>query len=223
MGKWEEIPAESGLLTEELKEQLKGVLEKLERPLLIRAALEEGGESSLEMAGFLKAFCALSDRLSCVFADAGAEKELEDALACQGHYPAAGLWREDGSYTGISFLGIPGGREINSLVLALYNVAGKGQPLEPALRERIEALPGPLFLRVFVSLSCHHCAESVAACQRMASLNEGVQAQMVDARLYPDWIQEYRLERIPVILVNKERRIVGGKTMEELTALLEET
>lgn len=221
MGRFDEIPAESRLLDASLQEQVKGVLARLERKIIIKSVLSEE-ERCLEMAAFLKVFCALDDRLEVRFLEVGEDRETERELACENHFPATGIYEETGAFTGISFLGIPGGKELNSFVLALYNVAGKGQPLDEGVMIRIKKLKGPLFLRVYISLSCHHCAENVIACQRMAALNGAVTAQMVDARLYPDLIEKYGLERVPVTVVNGTEQIIGGKTLEEMTELLEQ-
>ena len=48
--------------------------------------------------------------------------------------PSVVLLDAAGNYTGIKFSGIPSGHEVNSLVLAVYNVGSEGQPLETSLQ-----------------------------------------------------------------------------------------
>ena len=45
-------------------------------------------------------------------------------------YPIVAILNKDGDYTGVKFHGVPGGHELNSFILAMYNVAGPGQALE---------------------------------------------------------------------------------------------
>ncbi len=50
------------------------------------------------------------------------------------------------------------GDEVNSLVLAVYNVGSEGQPLEASLQKNILALPKRK-IEIFVSLTCHFCPD----------------------------------------------------------------
>lgn len=42
---------------------------------------------------------------------------------------------------------------------------------------------------------------------------------MIDARLYPDLVEQYKLSRVPAVLIG-EALYMGEKDMEELLALL---
>ena len=42
---------------------------------------------------------------------------------------------------------------------------------------------------------------------------------MIDARLYPDLVEQYKLSRVPTVLIG-EALYMGEKDMEELLALL---
>ena len=68
-------------------------------------------------------------------------------------FPAFELLGPDGGYTGVQFHGIPGGHEINSFILALYNAAGPGQAIGEDTLQRIEAVKTKVNLKVGVSLS----------------------------------------------------------------------
>ena len=50
--------------------------------------------------------------------------------------PVTGLYK-DGAYGRAAFHGVPGGREINSFVLAVYNLAGPGQEVPKGTRKKI--------------------------------------------------------------------------------------
>ncbi len=57
------------------------------------------------------------------------------------HMPNFRLLTDNNEDTGIQFSGIPTGHELNSLVLALYNIAGPGQTIDTELVQRIQRLP----------------------------------------------------------------------------------
>lgn len=220
MTDFSKIPAESSLIDGALQEQLKGILGKLERDVLIKAVLEDNDKGT-ELGSFLKAVAGLCGRIHLELYGIENNSSLIEELNCDGLFPAFGLYDRDSRYTGISFAGIPGGKEINSFVLALYNVAGPGQPLEESVKSRIMALGGKRHMQICVSLACHHCADVVTSCQRIASLHPDMSAQMIDARLYPELVKKYQIERVPVLIVNETHTFLGGKTMEEILAILE--
>lgn len=66
----------------------------------------------------------------------------------------------------ILFHGVPGRHEFNSFVVALYNMAGPGQPVDEGLKQRIQAIDREINVKVMVSLSCTMCPEVVMAVQR---------------------------------------------------------
>ena len=73
-----------------------------------------------------------------------------------------------------------------------------------------------------MSLACHHCPHVVAACQKIALANPRVTAEMYDARLYPDIIEKYQIERVPMTVINDSKVILGQKTIKEFVKVLSE-
>ena len=71
-----------------------------------------------------------------------------------------------------------------------------------------------------MSLACQHCAQLVLHAPRIAWENELVTAHMIDANLYPGLVRELNLQRVPLTVINGKKQIPGGKTMAELTTLL---
>ena len=43
---------------------------------------------------------------------------------------------------------------------------------------------------------------------------------MIDATLYKDLVERYKIERVPVVIVNDEDVYVGQKDMEEVLRLI---
>lgn len=211
------IPGESSLINEALKSQLSGIFGKMEGQVAIKAIVDLSREKDSQMAAFLNTIAALSPKLELTLY--GPEDEDRPMELDAVHLPVTGLYK-DGAYGRVSFHGIPGGKEMNAFVLAVYNLAGPGQEVPKGVRKKIDRLKKRTNIKVCVSLACHHCAGVVAACQQIAILNPNIEAEMIDAALYEDLIVQYKIERVPVIIFNDKEIHMGGKTIEEILALL---
>lgn len=213
----EQISNESRLVDAELKKNLKIIFERLERPLCLKAVLDPNQRESMEMGAFLKAVTELSPLLELQLLEQGEDPDTDQLLDTR-HLPVTGLF-QDGEYLGVAFCGVPGGKEINSFVSALLNAAGPRKEYDEKLLKKLGKLKKKNVIRVCVSLSCHHCQSVVTAGQTLALLSPDVECIMIDARLYPDLVEQYKLSRVPAILIG-EALYMGEKDMEELAALL---
>ena len=215
------ISASSHLLDDDMCGQIRRVLDRLLQDVWVRAVIDLSDKKGMEMAEFLKAFSSLNPKVHLQLYQPGECPGLEEELACEQLYPVTGLYLAETEFTGLSFRGIPGGKEINAFVIAFYNAAGAGQPLEEQVKIRIAALSQPHRLQVFVSLACHYCAETVILCQHVAALSHQIQVQMTDAGLYPSLVEKYGLERVPVIVRDDGQSLTGGKSMGEILDFME--
>ena len=127
------IPEESSLVDQGLKTQLAGIFGRMEKRVTIRAVVDLSGEKDREMASFLRAVVSVSPNLELELYrpdEADQVPELNTAWL-----PVTGLYK-DGAYGRAAFHGVPGGREINSFVLAVYNLAGPGQEENPTAGQK---------------------------------------------------------------------------------------
>lgn len=214
----DKIASRSSLITPELEEQMKGVFGKLEGEVELACVIDPSEAASVEMAELVRHISDLTDKLSCRLYDreeAGAKLPEADASLL----PATLLYRQ-GKYTGISFHGVTGGKELNSLIFAIYNAAGPGQEMEKRIKKKLDKLTHKSEIKIFVSLSCHHCAQQVITCQKMAAECEVLEARMIDARLYPELVEKYKIERIPMTVINEKEVLMGSKNMDEIYQVL---
>ena len=93
----------------------------------------------------MEGLCALTDKLTVK-----KEKKPGD------HRPCVKVCREDGSWTGLAFHGVPGGHEFTSFILGLYNASGPGQSLEEETRLAIGRITRPVYMKILVSPVLHH-------------------------------------------------------------------
>lgn len=214
----EKIAPKSSLLTPELEEQLRGVLGKLTGEAHMACVVDLSDKPSVEMAELVRHIAGMSDKLTCQFYEPQEARELLPELD-SSLLPVTAFYRQ-GQYMGIAFHGVAGGKELNSFVLALYNVAGPGQEMDKRLQKKLGKLTQKAELKIFVSLSCHHCANQVIVCQQLAAHAESIEARMIDARLYPQLVEQYKIERIPMTIINDRKVVMGVKTTEEMYQLI---
>lgn len=215
------VPQHKGVwFSAEMKQQLAGIFNRLTEDVTL-LQVDDGGQPSIELASFAKEFASMHDHLRyrSVAADSDEGKALIDKAAIV-RYPVFVLLNHNGEYTGVKFSGIPTGHEVNSLVLAVYNIAGPGQSVDPELAERIKALP-ETHIEIGVSLTCHFCPDVVAACQHIAAMNPNVTAEMIDLGLFPELRKERRIMSVPATTINGGDILFGSQTLEQLVSACE--
>lgn len=201
-------PHQGNWLTTEIDSQLKPIFARLTKPVTLEVNTD-GSALSQQLLSFTTEFGSLDDHLTVK------TKEGQGELL-----PLLKLLDADGQDTGLHYAGIPTGHELNSLVLGGYNVAGPGQTIDPALADRIKRLPAAK-IRIGVSLTCHFCPDVVAACQRMASLNPGITATMIDLQHFPDLRKSKKIMSVPATMINDAPVIFGSQSLEQLVAAVE--
>ena len=218
-----EISSECPLLNDKLCQDIEGIIKRLLKPVTVKAVLDMDNEKSREMASFLKRFCEIPSgapvnlELYSIQEISGEAGNPVQELNTQ-YLPVTGLYA-DGEYSGVSFHGIPGGKEINAFILAVYNLAGPGQELSEGTKKKIQKLKRPVNVKICVSLGCHHCSGLVTSCQRIAMLNPLIEAEMIDANLYPDLVEKYQIKRVPFMIVNDKDTYTGPRSIEDLVVL----
>ena len=143
-----------------------------------------------------------------------------EAKVHANRFPIVAILNKDNEYTGVKFHGVPGGHELNSFLIAMYNVAGPGQEINPAILNDIKAIDKKINIKVGVSLSCHVCPDVVMAAQRIAIENPNVETEMLDLSNFPDLKDKHKIMSVPAIIVNDEKVYFGGKKLEEIVNLL---
>lgn len=200
-----------GFLGDDVKNQLRGVFEKFENPVVLKVWLDERGVSR-EVKGFVEEFVTLTDKVTWV--------EGDEQVAGTRLLPSIEVCYADGKSSGIQFHGVPGGHEINSFVIALYNVAGPGKEVEPDIEKKIKDISKPVNLKIMVSLSCTMCPESVMAAQKAATLSEYIEAEMIDLMHFPELKEKYEVMSVPCMIVNDKAVHFGKKGISEIATIL---
>lgn len=214
-----EVHTSLDLFSEQDISQISYVMERCTGEIQIIAILDKS-DLSEKMKSFLNEFAKITDKVNVTLCQRGENSELEKAIPTD-IFPVIALMDTDGKFAGISFNGVPGGHELTSFVLAIYNAAGPGQAISETLESRIKAIESPLNLKVGVSLSCTMCPDIVQAAQRISVLNKNINAAMVDLQYYPDIRDKFDIMSIPVLIINDKDVLFGKKSVDELVGYIE--
>ena len=193
------------LFTEDMLAQLNSVFSKMESPVVLKLYLDNK-EISNELRNYINSLAELTDKISVV----ENKENLEDVLV-----PCVKICKKDGTWSGLSFHGVPGGHEFTSFILGLYNVSGPGQSIDVTTLEEVKKLP-KTSIKILVSLSCTICPEVVVNAQRIASLNPNVTAEVYDFKHFLELKDKFDVLSVPCIVINEEDTTFGRKSISQL-------
>ncbi|WP_294188247.1 FAD-dependent oxidoreductase [uncultured Clostridium sp.] len=212
-------PGKSALLNDALRTQIQGILARFENNISLVSIVDENNSKSIELRDLVLDIADLGDKVNAVIYKKGENPEME-AKVHANRFPIVAILNKDNEYTGVKFHGVPGGHELNSFLIAMYNVAGPGQEINPTILNDIKAIDKKINIKVGVSLSCHVCPDVVMAAQRIAIENPNVETEMLDLSNFPDLKDKHKIMSVPAIIVNDEKVYFGGKKLEEIVNLL---
>ncbi|EHN58698.1 MULTISPECIES: FAD-dependent oxidoreductase [Oenococcus] len=207
-------PAHAGTwFPDEIKAQLKALFVRLNQAVTLLVLTDDSAKSR-QLLSFTKELSALDP------AHLSVQQETSTATADK-RLPALILLDNKKQDSGIRFSGIPTGHELNSIVLAIYNLAGPGQSIDTKLVDQIKALPA-MHLQIGVSLTCHFCPDVVAASQRIAALNPKITAEMIDLQLFPDFRKSKKIMSVPAFMINEGDVTFGSQTLNQIIDLCQQ-
>lgn len=189
----------------EIQGQLSPIFDKLTKTVTLKV-YTDNSQTSQSLVSFAEEFSKMNSHFKYE-----QSADHPDGL----RVPCIVLADENGQETGIQFSGVPSGHELNSLVLAVYNLGGPGQEIDPELVERIKKLP-EMHIEIGVALTCHFCPDVVAACQHMAVLNPNIRAEMINLQEFPDYRTDHHIMSVPATRINDGDTIFGSQTMAQL-------
>ncbi|TGY42774.1 FAD-binding protein [Clostridium sartagoforme] len=212
-------PGKSSLLNDNLRTQLKGVLSKFENNISLVSIVDESNAKSIELRDLVLDIADLGDKVEAIIYKKGENPEIEEKVHAD-KYPIVAILNKDGDYAGVKFHGVPGGHELNSFILAMYNVAGPGQALEESILNEIKSIDRKVNIKVGVSLSCHVCPDVVVAAQKIAIENPNIETEMLDLSNFPELKSKHKIMSVPAIIVDDSKVYFGGKKLQDILNLI---
>lgn len=213
------VSKRSKLLNDGLRAQLKAVLARLEKNVTLVSIVDESNSKSIELRDLILDIADLDERVSAEIYNKGENLEVENKINAD-KYPVVALLDSDKKYSGVKFHGVPGGHELNSFILAIYNIGSAGQQISEDTLNNIKKIDKDINIKVCVSLSCHLCPDVVVSSQRIAIENEKVEAEMIDISNFKEIKDKFKVMSVPAIIVNDEKIYFGAKKIDEIISLI---
>lgn len=213
------VSKRSKLLNDGLRAQLKGVLARLEKNVTLVSIVDESNSKSIELRDLILDIADLDERVSAEVYNKGENVEVEKEIHAD-KYPVVALLDNNKKYSGVKFHGVPGGHELNSFILAIYNLGSAGQQISEDTLNNIKKIDKDINIKVCVSLSCHLCPDVVVSSQRIAIENEKVEAEMIDISNFKEIKDKFKVMSVPAIIVNDEQIYFGAKKIDEIINII---
>lgn len=213
------VSKRSKLLNDGLRAQLKGVLARLEKNVTLVSIVDESNSKSIELRDLILDIADLDERVSAEIYSKGENIEIENEIHAD-KYPVVALLDNNKKYSGVKFHGVPGGHELNSFILAIYNLGSAGQQISEDTLNNIKKIDKNINIKVCVSLSCHLCPDVVVSSQRIAIENEKVEAEMIDISNFKEIKDKFKVMSVPAIIVNDEQIYFGAKKIDEIINII---
>lgn len=209
----------SKLLNDALRRQLKSVLDRLDREVTLVSIIDESDSKSIELKDLILDIASLGEKLLVEIYKRGENIDVENKVNAN-KYPIVALLDNNKRYSGVKFHGVPGGHELNSFILAIYNLGSEGQKISEDTLKNIKGINNKTNIKVCVSLSCHLCPDVVVSAQRIAIENDNVETEMIDISNFKDIKDKFKVMSVPAIIINDEKIYFGAKKIDEIIKLL---
>lgn len=213
------VTKRSNLLNDALRSQLKGVLERLDKNVILVSIVDKDNSKSIELRDLVLDIADLGEKVSAEIYIKGENKEVENKINAD-KYPIVALLDNDKNYSGVKFHGVPGGHELNSFILSIYNLGSTGQQIAEETLENIKSIDKRVNIKVCVSLSCHLCPDVVVSSQRIAIENKNVESEMLDISNFKDIKDKFKVMSVPALIVNDEKIYFGAKKIDEIIDII---
>ena len=215
----------SALFTPDMLEQLNAVFSRMEQQLSLKLYLDERSVSA-ELRAYMEELAKLSDKLKLEIVSSQEAETISDREAdgevSADERPAVRVYRADGSFSGLSFHGVPGGHEFTSFVLGLYNAAGPGQAIDDDVKAAVRAIGKPVHVKILVSLSCTMCPELVTAAERLAVENPLITVDVYDFSHFAALRETYNVMSVPCMVINEGSPSFGKKNIRQVLELMQD-
>lgn len=213
------IEKNTEFLDSSLKEQLSEIAKRFENNIELAVIKDSAWEKSFEIEAMVKEIASVSDKIKFSSYEKGENIELEQKANIE-RFPTIIILDKNGDFSGIKYSTLPSGHELNSFILAMYNIAGPGQKISDESLNKIAQLKKPVNIKIGVTLSCNNCPETVQSVQRIAAENKNIQVEIIDVLTFRDFKDKHEIMSVPAMVVNDRGIYFGRKNIDEVLGIL---
>lgn len=206
-------------LDDNIQNQLKNIFAKFDKKVKVVLIKDPEIAKSTQMEEFLSEISSLSDKIDFQSLNKNENLELEKKVDAE-RFPTIAFFDRDNNFKGIKFSTLPGGHELNSFILALYNIAGAGQKISEESKKKIDGISTPQKIKIGVTLSCSRCPESVQSAQRIAIENSNIDVEVIDVFTFPKFREKFEIMSVPAIIIDDKLVGFGQKNIEQFLDLI---
>ncbi len=202
------------ILNDQIAGQLKEIFADMKNDMTLAVFTKKGEcETCADTVSFMQEIEALSDKIHFEAFDIDVDKDKAEAFNVK-MVPSIVMLNDKKEYLGIKFNGIPAGHEINSFIPAILEVSGSGESLPQSFMDQLSSVTKPVNIKVFVTLSCPHCAGAVQKAHKLALENPMIDAEMVEAQTFYDLSNKFNVSSVPKVVINDKYEFVGNQPLE---------
>ena len=206
-------------LDDNIQNQLKDIFAKFDKKVKVVLIKDPEIAKSIQMEEFLSEISSLSDKIDFHSLNKNENLELEKKVDAE-RFPTIAFFDQDNNFKGIKFSTLPGGHELNSFILALYNIAGAGQKISEESKKKIDSISTPQKIKIGVTLSCSRCPESVQSAQRIAIENSNLDVEVIDVFTFSKFREKFEIMSVPAIIIDDKLAGFGQKNIEQFLDLI---
>lgn len=206
-------------LDDNIQNQLKDIFAKFDKKVKVVLIKDPEIAKSIQMEEFLSEISSLSDKIDFHSLNKNENLELEKKVDAE-RFPTIAFFDQDNNFKGIKFSTLPGGHELNSFILVLYNIAGAGQKISEESKKKIDGISTPQKIKIGVTLSCSRCPESVQSAQRIAIENSNIDVEVIDVFTFPKFREKFEIMSVPAIIIDDKLVGFGQKNIEQFLDLI---
>ena len=206
-------------LDDNIQNQLKDIFSKFDKTVKVVLIKDPEIAKSIQMEEFLSEISSLSDKIEFQSLNKNENLELEKKIDAE-RFPTIAFFDQDNNFKGVKFSTLPGGHELNSFILALYNIAGTGQKISEESKKRIDSISTPHKIKIGVTLSCSRCPESVQSAQRIAIENSNLDVEVIDVFTFSKFREKFEIMSVPAIIIDDKLAGFGQKNIEQFLDLI---
>ena len=135
-------------------------------------------------------------------------------------YPALKVTDKE-EKTQIYYMAIPEGLERQPFLNALKAISKRESFLNKDEVERIKTIKNPVEIKIFITPFCPFCPSVVDKANQIAIAQNLIKVFIIDATLFPELSQKYKVTASPTVVINEDFVLVGNEAREELSSFVE--